>query len=274
MIATGPNPGSSTDRRWMPEGPAILALGPLSLTYRGSTGAFGGPKQQLVLSLLLVAGGGFVSIDQLIEEVWADRRPASARGTIHSYLSHLRGAVGDLIVRDGGAYRVEVDPENFDVARFEDRLFRARAILETEPRHGAEMIREGLSLWRGDPYFGLADSRQIHDEAVRLEEVKLGAIEDCVDAELEIGEHATLVPPLESLVATHPFRERLIGQLMIALYRCGRQIEALNVYKRTAVRFAEEYGLPPSAELRSLEAMVIAQSQDLQPHRQGRFSEE
>ncbi|NNC91208.1 MAG: AfsR/SARP family transcriptional regulator [Acidimicrobiia bacterium] len=227
-----------------------------------------------MLSLLLVAGGGSVGIDQLIEDVWADKRPASARGTIHSYLSHLRGAVGDLIVRDGGAYRIEVDPENFDVARFEDRLFRARAILETEPRHGADMIREGLSLWRGDPYFGLADSRPIHDEVVRLQEVRLGAIEDCIDAELEIGEHAALVSSLEALVASHPFRERLIGQLMIALFRSGRQVEALSVYRRTAARFAEEYGLPPSAELRSLEAMVIAQSQDLQPHRRGRLSEE
>jgi DNA-binding SARP family transcriptional activator len=237
------------------------------------SGAIGGPKQQLVLSLLLATDGKAVSIDQLIDGVWADGPPTSAKGTIHSYLSHLRGAVGDIIFREGNAYRIEVAPENFDVSRFEDLLYRARAIIGTQPRQGAEMIREGLSLWRGDPYSGLTDCRPIHDEAVRLEEVKLGAIEDCVDAELEIGEHATLVPPLESLVATHPFRERLIGQLMIALFRCGRQIEALNVYKRTAVRFAEEYGLPPPAELRRLEAMVIAQSRDLQPQQDG-FSEE
>jgi len=273
VISTAPNPGRSADGGWIPEGPAILALGPLSLTYRGVSGAIGGPRQQLVLSLLLAAGGKAVSIDQLIDCVWVDEPPASAKGTIHSYLSHLRGAVGDIIFREGNAYRIEVAPENFDVSRFEDLLYRARSVIGMQPRQGAEMIREGLSLWRGDPYSGLTDCRQIHDEAVRLEEVRLGAIEDCIDAELEIGECATLVPPLESLVGTHPFRERLIGQLMIALYRCGRQIEALNVYKRTAVRFAEEYGLPPSAELRSLEAMVIAQSQDLQPQ-QDRFSEE
>jgi DNA-binding SARP family transcriptional activator len=273
VISTAPNPGQSADDRWTPEGPAILALGPLSLTYRGVSGAIGGPKQQLVLSLLLAAEGKAVCIERLIDGVWADEPPASAKGTIHSYLSHLRNAVGDIIVREGNAYRVRVGPDNFDVSRFEDLLYRARAIIGMQPRRGAEMIREGLSLWRGDPYSGLTDCRQIHDEAVRLEEVKLGAIEDCVDAELEIGLHATLVPPLESLVATHPFRERLIGQLMVALFRSGRQIEALNVYKRTAVRFTEEYGLPPSAELRRLEAMVIAQSQDLQPQ-QDRFSEE
>ena len=273
MISTAPNPGRSADGRWTPEGPAILALGPLSLTYRGVTGAIGGPKQQLVLSLLLAAGGKAVCIERLIDCVWADEPPASAKGTIHSYLSHLRAAVGDIIVREGNAYRIEVDPENFDVSRFEDLLYRARAVVGIRPRQGAEMIREGLSLWRGDPFSGLTDCPKIHDEAVRLEEVRIGAIEDCIDAELEIGEHAALVSPLETLVATHPFRERLIGQLMIALFRSGRQIEALNVYKRTAVRFAEEYGLPPSAELRRLEAMVIAQSQDLQPQR-GRFSEE
>jgi DNA-binding SARP family transcriptional activator len=257
----------------VPEGPAILALGPLSLAYRGATGAIGGPKQQLVLSLLLVAGGKAVCMSKLIDGVWDGEPPASARGTIHSYISHLRRAIGDIIVREGSAYRIEIEPENFDVARFEDHLYRARAILAAKPRQGAEMIREGLSLWRGDPYFGLTDCPPIHDEAVRLQEVRLGAIEDCVDAELEIGEHATLVSPLESLVASHPFRERLIGQLMIALFRSGRQIEALSVYKRTSVRFAEEYGMPPSAELRLLEEQVVKQSRDLQP-RLDRLSEE
>ena len=273
MIATGPNPGRSTDDRWMPEGPAILALGPLAITYRGATGAIGGPKQQLVLSLLLVEGGKAVSINQLVDCVWGGEPPPSGRSTVHSYISHLRSAVGDIIVREGSAYRIEVGPENSDVARFEDHLYRARAILQTEPRQAAEMIREGLSLWRGDPYLGLTDCPPVHDEAVRLQEDRLGAIEDCVDAELEIGEHATLVSPLESLVASHPFRERLIVQLMIALFRSGRQIEALGVYKSTAARFAEEYGLPPSAELRLLEEKMIQQSRDLQPPR-GNYSGE
>ena len=181
--------------------------------------------------------------------------------------------MGDIIVRESSAYRIEIDPKNSDVARFEDHLYRARAILQSEPRQAAEMIREGLSLWRGDPYLGLTDCPPIHDEAVRLQEVRLGAIEDCVDAELEIGEHAGLVSPLESLVASHPFRERLIGQLMVALSRSGRQIEALSVYKRTAARFAEEYGLPPSAELRLLEKQLVQQSRDLQPER-GSYSGE
>lgn len=248
---------------WPPEGPAVLALGPLVITNQGDTGHIGGPKQQLVLALLLEAAGSSVGVDRLIDGVWDADPPASARGTLQSYLSNIRASLGDIIVREGAAYRIDVTPGNFDVLRFESLVESARTAVEADPAGGVASYRSALSLWRGEPYAGLDSCPTLHSEVVRLEELKVAALEDCLDAELRLGRHSTLVAELEQLVSTHPFRERLISQLVLALYRSGRRVDALSVLQDARVAFLDEFGLSPSLNLQRLEELVLKQSQSL-----------
>jgi DNA-binding SARP family transcriptional activator len=216
-----------------------------------------------VLALLLEAAGSSVGIDRLIDGVWNSVPPASARGTVQSYLSNIRATFGDVIVREGSAYRINVTPDNFDVLRFEDLIESARRIIEVDPARGAGRIRLALSLWRGEPYTGLGDCPTLHSEAVRLEALRIGALEDCIDAGLRLGKHSTLVAELEHLITVHPFRERLISHLVLALYRSGRRVDALNVLNGVRASFLEEFGLSPSVDLRRLEESVLQQSPDL-----------
>lgn len=249
---------------WPPEEPAVLALGPLAITYRGATSQIGGPKQQLVLALLLEAAGSSVCIDRLIDGVWDADPPASARGTVQSYLSNIRRTLGDIILREGAAYRINVTPDNFDVLRFESLVESARKAIDVDRAGGVASYRSALSLWRGEPYAGLDRCPTLHSEAVRLDELKVAALEDCLDAELHLGRHSKLVAELEHLVTSHPFRERLISQLVVALYRSGRRVDALSVLQDARVAFLDEFGLSPSRNLLRLEELVLKQSPSLE----------
>ena len=243
----------------------LLALGPLSFGYRGSIGKIGGPKQQVVLGLLLESRGRNVSTDRLIDCVWPGEAPKSARGTIHSYMSNLRKILGDLIVSDVDSYRIEVGPDNFDVLRFEHEVAAGRRMLATDPGQSVHRFRAAMRLWRGDPYMGLTDCPVLADEAARLNDARLAVLEDCFDAELALGHHAGIVQELEALVSENGYRERLVGQLMLALHERGRRADALEVYSRAHEELFYGFGIAPGRELQELEQKIRRHTPTIPP---------
>lgn len=243
----------------------LLALGPLSYGYRGSIGKIGGPKQQVVLGVLLESRGRNVSTDRLIDCVWPGDAPKSARGTIHSYLSNLRKTLGDLIASDVDSYRIEVSPDNFDVLRFEHEVAVGRHMLATDPGQSVHRFRAAMKLWRGDPYMGLADCPVLADEAARLNDARLAVLEDCFDAELALGNHTEIIQELGALVSENGYRERLVGQLMLALHECGRRADALEVYSRAHEELFYGFGIAPGRELQELEQKIRRHTPTIPP---------
>ena len=204
-------------------------LGPLEVLADGEPVALR-KKQRALLTLLLLRAGEVVSTDELIEELWAGRPPATARDALQNYVSQLRKALGpDVLVTREPGYVLEAAPEQTDLARFEQLLGEARGG-DAEKR--AAKLRAALGLWRGTPLWDLAYESFTGVEATRLEELRATASADLVDAELEQGRHAELIAELEATIAQRPFDERPRGQLMLALYRAGRQAEALEAYNR------------------------------------------
>ncbi len=219
--------------------------------------------------VLILNRGQPVAADRLVDALWEDRAPATAAKIVHGYVSNLRRALGDgLLVTRGHSYMLDVSPGQVDEDRFESLVDEGtRAFREGDARHAAELLREGLALWRGPPladfgYHSFAQAR-IHG----LEEARLAALEERIEAELALGEHTRLVPELEELVREHPFRERFIGQFMLALYRSGRQADALEVYRDARRRLVEELGIEPGNDLQQLEQGVLTQDPALEPPR-------
>jgi WD40 repeat protein/DNA-binding SARP family transcriptional activator len=219
----------------------------------------GGPKQRLVLAHLLVRANQAVPVDRLIAAVW-DEPPATARGSVQSYVSHLRKTLGaDRIDSNGQGYVLRVEPHELDRSRFEALVSDARRLRATDPAAAAAMLREALALWRGSPFADLADAASLQPEITRLTELRLAAVEDRVAAELDAGAPRDVVGELEALTAEHPLRERLWELLIIALYRSGRQADALQAYERARRRLADELGIDPSEELQTLHQRVLRQ---------------
>ncbi len=220
-----------------------------------------------MLSLLLVDAGQVVPTDHLIDEVWGETPPDGARKTVQAHMSHLRRVLnvgGEVLVSADGGYRLVVDTAMIDSARFERELAVARQLSLEDSRMAADRFREALDLFRGVPLAGLADDAQsLRLEAARLGELRLEATEELLEARLSAGEDAVLVPEIERLVAQHPLRERLWVLLMSALYRAGRQSEALRAFSRVRVVLAEELGIEPSGELKSLEQRILDQDPGL-----------
>ena len=223
-------------------------LGPFEvIDDHGRVVALGGPKQRAVLAILLLHAGEVVSSERLIDELWGERAPASAAKTLQVYVSKLRKALGDgVLVTRGGGYVLQSDRGEVDVDRFQALLVAGRRALQTgDPRGAGESLREALGLWRGPPLSDFAYEPFAQGEIARLEEARVAALEDRIDAELALGEDAGLIGELEALVREHPLRERLCGQLMLALYRSGRQAEALDAYQRAREQLTGELGLEP-----------------------------
>src|SRR5213076_757105 len=177
---------------------------------------------------------------RLIDEVWGPTPPKTAGASLQNYVSRLRKAIGpELLLSAPAGYVLRVDPERFDLARFERLTAEARG---AEPRERAEKLRAALALWRGPALDDLAFEPFARDEVGRLEEARLTALEECVDAELEVGRGGELVGELEELVEEHPLRERFRAQLMRALYRAGRQADALTVFQEARNVLTEELG--------------------------------
>ena len=238
-------------------------LGPLTAVSDGQVRNLGGARQRMVLAVLLAHPDRVVSQDALIDAVWSGDPPAAAKTTLHGYVSHLRREVGDDLIREGDGYRVAAGDDSLDVLRFERLVDEGRHRLDLDPAAAAVVLEEALKLWYGSPYGDLGDSTALMGEVARLEELRQVAVEYRIEADLALGSHAHVVGELETLVREHPYREKLHGMLMLALYRSGRQAEALRAYQRTRDLLAE-LGIEPSTELRHLEQRILDQDPDLE----------
>ena len=231
-------------------------LGPLEVEADAQVLPIGSRQPRALLTILLLDANRVVSRDRLMEALWGDEPPERATNALQVYVSQLRKALGaDVIVTQPRGYLVHVADGELDLDRFESLVAESRSL---EPAAAAaRLLREALSLWRGEPLADLADVPYVEGERRRLEELRLGALEARVEADLALGRHAELVPELESLVREHWLRERLRGQLMLALYRCGRQADALEVYRSGRRLLDEELGLQPDDELQRLERAIL-----------------
>jgi len=232
-------------------------LGPLEARDDGEPIPLGGPKQRALLTLLLLEAGRVVSVDRLVEALWAGDPPATAVASLQNFVAQLRKSLGpDAIETRPPGYVVRLGAEQLDLARVRSLVDEARA---SEPGRRAALLDEAVALWRGEP---LADFRYetfAQEEIARLDEFRLTLLEERAEAKLAIGEHADLVTELEGLVRAYPLRERLRAQLMLALYRSGRQAQALEAYREGRELLVEELGLEPSPLLRGVHASILRQ---------------
>ena len=238
-------------------------LGPLEVVDRGRTLPLRGEKQRALLAALLIRANQAVAEDVLLEELWAGARPASGKAALRVRVSQLRRTLGDggnrLVTRAPG-YALELNDDELDAGRFERLLLRGRqAARSGDPAAAAATLRSALDLWRGSPLADLSYEPFAQTEIARLAELRLAAVEELMEAELALGRHAAVTGELEALVAEHPLRERLRGQLMTALYRSGRQAEALAVYRGGREALVEGLGIEPGAALQELERAILRQ---------------
>jgi WD40 repeat protein/DNA-binding SARP family transcriptional activator len=238
-------------------------LGPLTATDGNGPIAIGGPKQRLVLAHLLLNVNQTVPADHLIDAVWGEETPETARGTLQTYVSRLRSVLGTgAIEGTAPGYQLRAEPEELDTFRFESLLREARDD-GLGPQEALNALDEALGLWRGPALADLALEPSLLGEIARLEELRLAAIEERIATRLELGQHAEVIAELEAATAAHPLRERLWGQLILALYRSGRQAEALAAFGRARGILAEQLGIDPSHELQDLHERVLRQEESL-----------
>ena len=235
----------------------LRVLGPLEVWRDGELVELRGTKRRALLALLILHANEVVRTDRLIDELWGEERPANASAALQNHVSRLRKDLGaDVVVTKPWGYVLRADPDSVDLQRFE------RLVVEAKPLAAAqrkEKLTDALALWRGAPLADLSHEPAIAAEMRRLEELRLSALEQRIDADLELGGSLELVAELEALIAEHPLRERLRGQLILALYRGGRQAEALETYRETRRVLVEELGIEPSPELRELERAILRQ---------------
>ncbi len=239
----------------------INALGPLEAIDGSEFVSLGGSKQRSVLAVLLTSVNHAVSTDRLVDEVWGSAPPRTAQRTIQAYVATLRGALesrrpGTLEPHRPG-YRLSLDVDSHDVLLFEQLVTEARGCVADHLDEAVSLFRRADGLWRGDAYADVTGTVSITAEVQRLESLRLGATEARIDAELALGRHRELVTELETFVDRYPLREILRAQLMTALYRSGRQSDALRVYQRTRHVLGEELGIEPSPDLRDLEMLIL-----------------
>jgi len=225
----------------------------------------GGPKQRALLALLLLDAGRAVSTDRLIDALWGEEPPKTASTSLQNLVSQLRKVLGaDLLVTKPPGYLLRAEPAQLDVKRAEALLAEAKGAMGSER---ITKLRAALGLWRGPPLQEFAYASFAHAEIARLEELRLTVVEERFDAELEAGHAGQLVGELEALVAEHPLRERFREQLMLALYRSGRQAEALEVFQQARQVLVDELGIDPSPRLQQLQGAILRQELNLQPAR-------
>ena len=235
-------------------------LGPLEVRDGDRGVALGAGRQRALLAFLAIHSGRTVATDELIEALWGSAPPATAAKVMQNLVSQLRRTLGsDAIVTRAPGYALVIAEDDLDTRRFERLAADGRRGLESDPHAAAQTLREALGLWRGPALADFAYEEFAQREIARLEDLRLGAVEDRIDADLAVGGGGELVAELEPLVSANPLRERLRGQLMLALYRSGRQAEALEVYRQGRAALSEELGLEPSAGLRELEQAILNQ---------------
>jgi DNA-binding SARP family transcriptional activator len=248
-------------------------LGPLEIWNGDRQVVLRAAKQRALMTILVVGANQSQSIDFLVEQLWPHKAPDSAPALIRVYVSQLRkaleqgptgGAGGRLLLTQGSGYSLTIEPEQVDSVRFERLLAHAQRLLaQGHTRPAAGRLREALALWRGPALADIAETQLGQTEAVRLEELHAVAVEERIEADLACGRHAELVGELSALAKAHPLRERLYGQLMVALYRSGRQAEALRVYQEAHRLLTDELGVHPVEELQELQRAILRADPDL-----------
>jgi len=246
------------------------ALGPLEvIDDDGQVLRLGGSRPRTLLAALLLQAGRIVPVDTLIDALWGDSPPDTAANALQVHIATLRKLLdpsrsSDRLVTQPPGYVLRVEDGELDVRSFE-RLAGAgrQALADGRADLAGDLLSRAIALWRGPVLADLRDEPFVRDEAERLEELRLAVTEGHTAAELDLGRHGAVIAELEALVAGHPLRERLSGQLMIALYRCGRQADALAVYRQLRERLVEDLGIDPSAELRDLEQRILVQDATL-----------
>jgi DNA-binding SARP family transcriptional activator len=250
MAATPP-------RRYNPAVLEFRLLGPLEVLADGEPVPLAGAKQRALLAVLLFEGGRVVSNDHLVEALWSGEPPATAQASLHNLVSQLRAVLGpDAIERRAPGYRLRLEDAELDLARVRRLVDEARPA--DLPRR-AQLLAQALGCWRGDPLPELAYEAFARAELARLDELRLTILEEHAETELTLGRHAELVEELTAAVRAHPLRERLRGQLMLALYRAGRQAEALEVYRRGRDALVGQLGIEPSPLLQRLQTSILRQ---------------
>jgi DNA-binding SARP family transcriptional activator/tetratricopeptide (TPR) repeat protein len=243
-------------------------LGPVEVWAGDHRLPLGGPKPRALVAALVLQANRVVSTEQLVEALWGGTAPMTARNTVQSHVVHLRraleagrepGATERLLVTRPSGYVLHIDPAQADVHRFEALVARARqAFADGDDECGAGLLRQALELWRGPALADVGSDQLRRTEGARLDEARLHAIEDRIEADLRLGRHGGLVGELMALTAEHPLREGLVGQLMVALFRSGRQAEALDVYRATRRAMVEELGVEPGTALNQLQREILA----------------
>jgi DNA-binding SARP family transcriptional activator len=247
-------------------------LGPLQALDEGRLVTPRGTKQRALLALLLLHANETLSTDRLIDELWGEHPPATAVKTLQVHISHLRralargsddGADGVIVTRHHG-YELQVQPERLDSHQFEVLVAEGRAELaQGRPERAASALEAALSLWTGPALADVAYEPFAQREIARLADLRTAALEQLVEAQLELGRHEDVVPRLEALIREHPYRERLRAQLMLALYRCERQADALQAYHDARRCLVEGLGIEPGEHLRELQHAILAQDPTL-----------
>jgi DNA-binding SARP family transcriptional activator len=239
-------------------------LGPLEVVQDGRQLELGGARQRALLGVLLTRANEVVSTGRLIDELWGERAPQAPENALQYHVSRLRKllAPSRAIVTMGQGYLIRVGRDERDLFRFERLVEEGR---QSPPQDAARLLREALALWRGSALADVAHESFAQAEIVRLEELRLAALERRIEADLALGRGAELVAELETLVHEHPLREGLRAQLMLALYRSGRQAEALDVYRQTRRLLVDELGIEPSPALHELEKAILHQDPELRP---------
>jgi DNA-binding SARP family transcriptional activator len=257
-------------------------LGPLEVFDDGRRVAVGGARQRALLAVLVIHANETLGTERLIDELWGERPPATATKTVQVHISRLRKALEPsgsgrremLVTRENG-YELQVEPERIDSHRFEQLIVAGRReLVAGRPGRALSLLEEALSLWRGPPLVEFSYERVAQAEIARLDELRVGALEELIEAKLALGRHAEAVAALEGLIREHPYRERLRAQLMLALYRCDRQADALQAYQNARRMLVEELGIEPGQRLRELEAGILTQDQSLTIAGRSRAAEE
>ena len=249
----------------------VRLLGPVEITEVGGPVPLGGPKERAVLAVLALNAGQVVSEDSLMQALWGDSPPRTATRTLQAYISRLRKvlATGDGVVRIesiGGGFRLDAPGDALDCVRVGRLAADARAAASREDyERAAELYADALAHWTGRPLGEFADEEWARPEAARLAELRLTLLEERVEADLRCGRHAVLTGELEITCKDNPFRERLWAQRILALYRSGRQADALATYRELRHRLADELGVDPSPDVQALERSILKQDETLEP---------
>ena len=237
-------------------------LGSLEVLDEGRPVALSGQKQRALIALLLLRANDVVPAERLVELLWGESPPRTAATSLQNFVSQLRKAIGpDVLETRAPGYRLRLEPGQLDLSRFDLLVRRAR---ESEPAERARLLGEALALWRGTPLADFAYEPFAQNEIRRLEELRLAVVEERIAAELELERHAELSSELEALATEHPQRERLRGLLMLALYRSGRQAEALQAYQDLRRTLVDELGIEPGPKLQRLNASILRQESTLE----------